>query len=84
MKKWRIESTFFMIVILVLAVFSCKQENTNVQLSDRVNNEVLLQKEIDSLRLQLSLYKDTVFEQRKRLERIKKIIEPLIQQKNYE
>lgn len=73
-----------MIVILVLAVFSCKQENTNVQLSDRVNNEVLLQKEIDSLRLQLSLYKDTVFEQRKRLERIKKIIEPLIQQENYE
>lgn len=76
--------TFLIFVIIVLAVFSCKQEKTNVQISDSVNNEVLLQKEIDSLRLQLSLYKDTVNEQRERLERIKMIIEPFIQKEEYE
>ena len=75
--------TFLIVVIMVLAFISCKQENKNVQVSDSVNSELLL-KEIDSLRLQLSLYKDTIFEQRERLERIKKIIEPFIQQEDYE
>lgn len=72
------------VAIIALAFFSCKEEKTNVQVSDSVSSEALLQKEIDSLRLQLSLYKDTVFEQRERLEKIKTIIAPFIQQEDYE
>ena len=75
---------FLIIIVIVLAVLSCKHENTDTQVTGEGNNEALLHKEIDSLRIQLSLYKDTVFEQRERLERIKKIIEPLIQQGDYE
>lgn len=84
MNKRAMSRSLFLVVIIALAVSSCKQEDTNVQLSESANSEILLQKEIDSLRLQLLLYKDTVIEQRERLEKIKKILEPLIQQDSYE
>lgn len=43
-----------------------------------------LKREVDSLRLQIRLYQDTVEEQRIRLEKIRTILEPLIQQEDYE
>lgn len=43
-----------------------------------------LQHKIDSLSTQIQLYQDTILEQRIRFDKIRTILEPLIQQEDYE
>lgn len=70
-------------IMVIFLSFSCQQYpgqqnegNIDPGLEQTVDS---LQKEIDSLQIQIRLYQDTIIEQRMRLDKINKILEPLIQ-----
>ena len=82
-------SNYFFCLFCCSIISSSCQESTR-DLSDGMSNVELqktidsLQHNLDSLRTQVQLCQDTILEQRIRLNKIKTILEPLIQQEDYE
>ena len=73
----------FLFVSLFFISVSCnKHNNDNSKIGDDVtlyNKIDSLQIEVESLSKQIQLYKDTISDQKRRLEEIRTILEPLIQ-----
>ena len=78
------------VIICVTMCCSCCGDKNDTDVTSHVNQELYsktidsLQSEIDSLNIKIVLYKDTICEQRKRIEKIRTILEPIIQYDNYE
>ena len=68
--------------MLFISVSCNKYNNDNSKIGDDVtlyNKIDSLQREVESLSVQIQLYKDTISDQKRRLEEIRTILEPLIQ-----
>lgn len=72
----------FVCFAALLSFFSCQMDRKDISKGDNVEVQKTiesLQHNVDSLRTQIQLCRDTISEQRMRLNKIKTILEPLIQ-----